>query len=218
MKKRSKMLALMMVLAFALTGVGYAWWTDTLYINGTVETGNLAVEFDEGCPGVLPLVGDAPYVTATAEYDETKKICTFEVSGLYPGASVLLDIQQKNKGSIPAKFDKATLTVVEDPGNIIDDLNCTAWYVGDKNGNAWGGGTGGFIQIDQPLASLGTNMTAAISGLVLEPGGWINFDNPEDTSEDPNCIILTMKKTADNATQNQTIKFQLQMDWKQFNQ
>lgn len=45
LKKRSKLLAIVLVFAFALTGVGYAAWTDSLEVQGTVNTGNIDVQF-----------------------------------------------------------------------------------------------------------------------------------------------------------------------------
>lgn len=214
MKKRSKMLALIMVLAFALTGVGYAWWTDTLFINGTVETGDLEVKYQEIC-GVFPLAGSSDYVTATAWYSEDLKTCYFEVEGLYPGAIAVLDAQLKNYGSIPAKFAGAELFIEDDPGSIIDDLSCTAIASYNVNGGLWP--TTKIIQANAPLADLDDNMTSRLGGLVLNKNGWMNFDDPEN-AEEPNCIIIQMDKDAENDTQNQTIKFSLKMDWKQFNQ
>jgi hypothetical protein len=42
--KKILMLALVAVIALSALGVGYAMWSDTLYINGTVSTGNLDVQ------------------------------------------------------------------------------------------------------------------------------------------------------------------------------
>ncbi|NLB88256.1 MAG: hypothetical protein GX790_03390, partial [Syntrophomonadaceae bacterium] len=47
LKKRSKLLAVMLVFSFALTGVAYAYWTDQLEIHGTVKTGTLDVYFTD---------------------------------------------------------------------------------------------------------------------------------------------------------------------------
>jgi hypothetical protein len=47
--KKIGLLALAMVLAVGGMGVGYAAWIDTIYINGTVDTGAVCLEF-EGLP------------------------------------------------------------------------------------------------------------------------------------------------------------------------
>ena len=39
--KKPKMLVATLVCAVLLMGVGYAWWTDSISINGTVATGNM---------------------------------------------------------------------------------------------------------------------------------------------------------------------------------
>ncbi len=47
MKKRSRLLTLVLVFAFALTGIAYAAWTDSLQVDGTVNTGNIDVQFSD---------------------------------------------------------------------------------------------------------------------------------------------------------------------------
>ncbi len=63
-KNRSKLLTLILVFAFALTGIAYAAWTDSLQVDGTVNTGNIDVQFadawtnDEGVdPNLLGEIG-----------------------------------------------------------------------------------------------------------------------------------------------------------------
>ena len=46
--KKTGLLSLALVLALGAIGVGYAAWTDTIYIEGTVETGSLCWKF-VGC-------------------------------------------------------------------------------------------------------------------------------------------------------------------------
>ncbi len=43
--KKSKLLAGVLVASMALLGTGYAYWTDTLIFNATLETGNLNVKY-----------------------------------------------------------------------------------------------------------------------------------------------------------------------------
>jgi hypothetical protein len=44
--KKFGLLCLAIVLALGALGVGYASWTDTIFIEGTVETGEVCIEFD----------------------------------------------------------------------------------------------------------------------------------------------------------------------------
>ncbi|NLB18424.1 MAG: hypothetical protein GX825_06795, partial [Syntrophomonadaceae bacterium] len=119
MKKRSKMLALRMVRAFALTGVGYDWWTDSLTINGTVTTGTFDVDFVDTClyPHIEyvdellnPLDNGLVETSIEADGDD-KHLVT--ITGLYPGAKVRLDVKQQNTGSVPAKFANAELNFLQ---------------------------------------------------------------------------------------------------------
>ena len=49
----------------------------------------------------------------------------------------------------------------------------------------------------------------------MDPGGWLNFDNPDDPDDDAHCIWIKMKENAPNTTQDSTITFELKMDWTQ---
>ena len=73
-KKIDKIAAVFIVSIFALSGVSmaYAAWTDTIYIDGTVDTGSLCWEFvscsmtDEAPP--VNYGGDFPVPTYLADY------------------------------------------------------------------------------------------------------------------------------------------------------
>jgi len=226
MKKRSKMLVLILVLAFALTGVGYAAWTDQLNIDGTVKTGKLDVDFVSGqifgftyCPAIATFDED---VTTDIKYID-ENTCEVTIGNLYPGAAVFFDVAQKNKGSIPVKFDKATLTYTGDQ-ELFNYLQARADYVADTDGGIFnildGNVKAGNIMDFGPLANLDDAMTAKLQNLVLQPGGWICFSDEEameSTSEQPSCIHIKLAENAPDTTQGKSITFTLKMDWKQFN-
>lgn len=228
MKKRTKMIALLMVLAFALTGVGYAAWTDTLYINGNVKTGSLDVDYVSGClfgATICPAIVADQYVTKSIEYIDDNT-CKVTIGNLYPGAKVWFDVAQKNKGSIPVKFDKATITF---SGNteLVPYLQARGSYVADTNGGSIldGFASGIFLgggSIYNPtfgsLANLGTAMTSALQGKVFQPGGWICFADEEQNGDEPSCIYVKLADNAPNEVQGKEITFTITMDWKQFNQ
>jgi hypothetical protein len=46
--KKIGLISLALVLTLGALGVGYAAWTDTIYINGSVSTGSLCMEFEPG--------------------------------------------------------------------------------------------------------------------------------------------------------------------------
>ena len=102
--KKAKLLIAVLVCAVMMMGVGYAWWTDTITLAGTAKTGNMNVIFTAAS------VTKASYVTGTTAVDtgDTKKV-TFTLENLYPGATATINNTVKNAGTIPVKFDQATV-------------------------------------------------------------------------------------------------------------
>jgi len=78
--KKIGLLALALVLALGTLGVGYAMWYEDLFIEGTVMTGDLDVDWSQGVPyddedtgkdvssGVCRIDGDTLYITITDAY------------------------------------------------------------------------------------------------------------------------------------------------------
>ena len=225
MKKRTKMLVMIMVLAFALTGVGYAAWTDTLVINGSVATGDLDVDFVSGriCGLTFcPAIAADPYVTKSIKYidDDT---CEVTIGNLYPGAKVWFDVAQQNKGSIPVKFDKATITFDGDT-ELVPYLKARGSYIADTKGgglllpNVFLGGGTIFHPTFGNLSELGTAMTSALQGKQFNKDGWICFAEEQQSEDTPSCIYVKLDESAPNDVQDKEITFTITMDWKQFNQ
>jgi hypothetical protein len=53
MKRKYGFLCLALVLALGTMGIGYAAWTDTIFINGSVSTGSVCLEIEEGTYGEI---------------------------------------------------------------------------------------------------------------------------------------------------------------------
>jgi len=71
--KKIVILCLTLVLALGALGVGYASWTDTVYVSGTVDTGKVCFTLD---PGRIHEVGGCPdSVWATWAYDGYSVSC-----------------------------------------------------------------------------------------------------------------------------------------------
>jgi len=51
--KKFGILCLALVIALGALGVGYAAWTDTIFIDGTVNTGSVCLEFEDGTFGEI---------------------------------------------------------------------------------------------------------------------------------------------------------------------
>lgn len=132
--KRTKFIALALVVAVMLMGAAYAAWTDRLDVNTTIGTGELSVRFlgphqtgqDEywASPRMfyLDLVGhegDGIWNWAsattndlfTADVDYSDKVMTFTFGNMYPGTRAAGKYTIENNGTIPAVIDNVDVTV-----------------------------------------------------------------------------------------------------------
>ena len=100
--KRTKLLALTLVVAIMMMGAGYAYWSEVLTIGATVDTGELDVIF------VDPTNNDnesyyQPNSDAHPEEDAHFMNVTF--NDVYPGAKTDLIFNMENIGTIGAYVD-----------------------------------------------------------------------------------------------------------------
>jgi len=116
-----------LMLALAITGVAFAHWTDTLYINGTVNTGTFGAELsvDMGCDSEPP-GKDVSSISGTLSDD--KKTIRVTVSNAYPCIHYYLPIDLQCVGSVPLIIqsieyyrgdlpENTTLEIVQDPAH-----------------------------------------------------------------------------------------------------
>jgi predicted ribosomally synthesized peptide with SipW-like signal peptide len=136
-RMKSKMAALFatVLIALAVVGFSYAWWNETLTINGTISTGNLAVEFtDVTCndnEGTLN-VG-----TCSASATEQQKV-TVTMDNAYPCYECDVDFMIHNIGTIPAKIMSIKLIEISKDNNKksvnVELVTCTTYYVDFEGG------------------------------------------------------------------------------------
>lgn len=152
--KKSRLLALTLVVAIMLMGAGYAYWSDALQINATVTTGELEVVFSEaytrggdsgnpGYPGYVYHDGQKwanpslyNFVIPTEIVDEGKTI-EATLGNLYPGARGTLTAKIDNVGTIPAVIESVSVDFAGKGGTValstqeqelIDTLVFTAGF------------------------------------------------------------------------------------------
>jgi len=120
---KTKMTAIFAILMIALmvAGISYAMWDKTLYINGTVKTGEVDAYFttaesndpygtiDPGylVDGVTPKDKDVGCTEVTGEKLQT---LTITVTNGYPCYSSRIDYTIDNIGTIPVKVQSFTFT------------------------------------------------------------------------------------------------------------
>lgn len=142
MNKKIGLICLTLALAFGALGIGYATWTDTLHINGTVETGTVEWEwtgtgsFDPGPPpdvvrdyhcndGFVPdptkgdfWQGDKDVGYAICTVSSDKKTVTVDMHNIYPSYFNAISVYAKNTGSVPLIFEKVIISSEYDSATL----------------------------------------------------------------------------------------------------
>lgn len=206
---KTRVIALALGVATMMMGAGYAAWTDTLTINNTIGTGELDVQFTD--PNWSSVELTASDYVVLEDVDRSPKTVSFTLNNLYPGANYRTLTEMKNTGTIPAKFDKATIMFSGDQilkDNIKVNFNC---WVFDPNG----------VHIDTiipsqsniPLSSLETVLENTLAGVQLEPGAYITL---EGESIDQ-LMTFTLDPTVGNEAEQKSLSFTIAVDWKQHN-
>lgn len=95
--KKTKFLALVLVVAIMMMGAGYAYWTQDLTIENTISTGNLKVVFaNQG------LEVDDYMDNINSKIDLTDYNLNVDLKGAYPGADITISFDLDNEGTLGA--------------------------------------------------------------------------------------------------------------------
>jgi hypothetical protein len=137
--KRIGLLALALVIALGAMGVGYAAWTDEVYLEGTVYTGTLdidvsdcsstfvykvppdgiVVNYDSGSEDQHAPPDGELIASAVADFDNGPSdadTATITFNGLFPEIDFRADLQIESLGTIPVKVSIAEIIPDNDPG------------------------------------------------------------------------------------------------------
>ena len=129
MSKKSLLITLAFVLLVGLAamGIAYGAWTDTLTINGNVETGTFGVEFE------TPVVNNNAHSFATcqAALSGDNKILTITIENAYPGFDCNMTAGIENIGSIPARVTGFHSTADPNVTIGVSDVTIAAGAVAD---------------------------------------------------------------------------------------
>ncbi|MGI6605853.1 MAG: hypothetical protein ACOX2X_02240 [Peptococcia bacterium] len=125
--KKTRMLLATLVCAVMLMGVGYAAWSDSVTLAGTVNTGELNVRFEnDQFEPFVPTTYASGYATAVFNKLEEENI-EFTFDKLHPGVVGVVDVAVKNAGDFPAKLANATVITTGDEV-LKDDIYVQALY------------------------------------------------------------------------------------------
>lgn len=206
--KKTKLIALTMVIAIMMIGAGYAAWTDSTNVDATIRTGNMDVNVIVTQKRTLN--GTTDYITPVKNIvDNTVR---FEVNKLYPTVFDYnkpettygdFEIRVKNEGSIPVKLGSVEITKVNPDAKVWKDLRVNA-HVSFNNTLIYNNGHNAF---NGTLDSFISDLNNMASGKVLEPGQEMHFGS----------IKYYIDSNTTNETQGNNIGFTIKFNWEQNN-
>lgn len=237
--KRTRFIVLALAMAVMLLGAGYAFWTQDLVVEGTVATGELAVEFDNPEVKLLdcavhyagaddPVISDHFVNTG----DENNQL-NIGLTNMYPGAKANVSFNLVNTGTMAAKVT----------GFSVSDFDEKA-YVQVENAAIGEMELGDFDNLDEFIAALnekgiclGVNNeegTMSLMGCGHGPGhGNCDPNEPTEPNEpgnDNDCSLdcpgmvtvsfdLVIAPCADESqvAENSDFEFTINANVKQFN-
>jgi hypothetical protein len=125
--KRIGLILLVLVFALGAMGAGYAYWSQSLNINGSVDTGELAVTFTSVASDDPALHEEiVGYDAASTVITNTSDTVTFTVTNAYPGYSSGATITVHNAGTIPVKLASAVFNPGANPA-IFNNMKVDSW-------------------------------------------------------------------------------------------
>lgn len=215
--KKAKLVALSLAASVMIMGAGYAWWTDSTTINGTVTTGTFKVEYGTKLTessGNNKMFHDAigaknvDYIDHSISKDDTNGVnkgLKIDFKDLYPGALGTFGFNIVNLGSIPALFDTIGVDFTE--GSFVsENVNVTSlgYYITDgEDSVAWVDNQE--VQAPFPLKNLQNKLTELTGWAELKPGQSMNI-----------YFSYELPTVVSNG-QDETDTFNITMGYKQFN-
>jgi predicted ribosomally synthesized peptide with SipW-like signal peptide len=101
--KKLGLIILVVVMALGALGAAYAYWSQPLYVNGSVTAGTVAAQFY----GANVVVSDAATnansgtTVGYSMFKSANDVMTITVANAYPGMIVTVPFQVKNTGTLP---------------------------------------------------------------------------------------------------------------------
>ena len=163
MMTKTTVVSLFAISLLALTGVGFAAFTSSIYVYGTAGAGTLAVQFNNpATPGT-----STPSGAGTCGFSGTGGSTSFTASNLAPGDICTATITVYNTGSLPTTSETTSLSA---PVNVCNGANC--FYVSDSLGLQSWTATNGF---GGPVG-IGGSFVYSVS-VQLDPGSTVQSES-----------------------------------------
>lgn len=233
--KKFKFLTLILYLVLLTTGVGYAYFSDSLTINNTVATGEMSVRFEKDeLDGLkFPEFKSSEYVLNSdikIGNDDNiltdDNVATVKFANMYPGSWVAFRLKAINSGTIPIKIKDVNFGEFSGDTELLEYLTFEAGIGIDADGDKIIDKHISFKGQLKDIESMFNDIFKAdsIKDTQINPGGGIYFYIPEEEAPDldndnisDEFIVIRLNKDAPNSTQNKTFNFKLSINFKQFN-
>ena len=222
--KKHKILIVALAMAVMCTGAGYAYWTQSLTINNTVNTGNMDVGFvcygDDAWDDGWISGNHSDLVTLGLTRTTNKQQLDFTVGNFYPGAGASLDFVVQNTGTVAAKITNIAGSITENPA-LCDALDYTfnevvvydflgvPVYKEIINVNA------------DNVSALASGLTNALDDIIIQPNHTLvlkaNGLLGSGQVAAPGYEILMPSTITGNDFESQTAKFSLGLNFTQVN-
>jgi predicted ribosomally synthesized peptide with SipW-like signal peptide len=215
-------LPLLLVIMLGAMGLSYAWWNETLTINGTVNTGELKLSWY-----VLSYWPPESHYPATSWHYATSIPWDTYASGntldialhnMYPSAEVKFYIRIYNTGTIPAKITgyKVTKTGGDDTlyNNLEVKYSMVHYYTGGDQVVVF---TTGYMAINNFESHLNAHGKTypyppgpyGTTEVILKPGDYLAFD--DDT------LYFHVNSNAGSEIEGKSVTFTIEVDFIQWN-
>ncbi|QUH25267.1 hypothetical protein [Serpentinicella alkaliphila] len=235
--KKTKFIAMALVVAVMMMGAGYAFWTDQLTITSTVSTGEFRVDFTgqgmfgkeryKANPNAYASWRDGHYMGKADNVQDPgtfivnkvdDKSLEVKISNMYPGTMVKIAAKAQNNGTIPAVVNNVEIENI----NVNDKLAKVLEFSGKakilRN-------NGSVESIDVPNSRLGgadgktsleDALNSALKGIRLEPGESVEFSTAGGGSHALTIELPVSVKNEDDV-ENAIANFKIIINWEQHN-
>ncbi|SES87096.1 SipW-cognate class signal peptide [Natronincola peptidivorans] len=218
--KKTRFIAVILIVAVMVIGAGYAYWTQDLKITGTVNTGELKVVFANYSDNTIP--NDAGYMSVETSVNNDQDVLTFKINDLYPGTGGNMAFIIKNEGTVPAKITGVEAIISDEDRALANNLRYGIHrikYYRPFKSEPWVqfdlSNVGDFDNFENWLEYRLMNIPPLYQNilgeqLVLEPGGWL-----EIIAAESGYNIKMPSSVTDNDLQGKTIEFDLLLKFEQ---
>lgn len=237
--KKTKLLALTLVVAIMLVGAGYAAWNEVLVHNNKIDTGNLELKFtrvyskptvifnnaavkafaEPVAPAASPIISN---FTSEGTGNNTKEI-TFKFKDAFPGTKMQAHSTISNLGTLAAVINEVKVDITDKDGVVVtqsdlfDAMTVNYRYYILKDGEGVGAARVEIYKTNVPLGSLKTELKSDLEGHYLNPQEQLTGGDEEEESAYWIHFEIPMNSLTGNQGENDELNIKITYDFEQYN-